>query len=371
MRSANLQVVRLLLLIAGVMVLSIWLVGALNLDYFAGDPLVYYERTAELFSGVTPYLEGEFEHLPLMLVPMLGAWALGGSSGPMEFRGAWVLLTAVAILGLGVMFRVIDTDRRGTAVRWLIVSSPLMPLVLFRTEPWLLLPVVFAILSFLRGNRIGAGLGTLSGVLAKGWPLLFVWWAWSRRWRTWVVAVASVSVAALAAVALTPGFSSGRAFDGLHSESFGGALSGLVESVRGTGPRVFVAAGAVYVDAPSWVALVGVVGLAIIAWHLWRVGRARDEAMPLVLGALLAGAMLALPLQSTQFLWWLAPFVAFTRRISTLVGYMAICTAGAIGLATFEAVFSGSALWFGLVVVRNIGLFGVALAMAEEAGASN
>ncbi|MGA7272294.1 MAG: hypothetical protein WB239_14580, partial [Acidimicrobiia bacterium] len=43
-----------------------------------GDPAAYRTRVEAILSGGLPYFDVPFEHLPVMLIPMLAAWTIGG-----------------------------------------------------------------------------------------------------------------------------------------------------------------------------------------------------------------------------------------------------------------------------------------------------
>ncbi|MFP3914831.1 MAG: hypothetical protein ACLFWM_08145, partial [Actinomycetota bacterium] len=65
----------------------------------AGDPPVYRLRVAAILDGGLPYLDVPFEHLPLMLVPMLAAWFLGGASAQSIYVVVFAALMALSLAG--------------------------------------------------------------------------------------------------------------------------------------------------------------------------------------------------------------------------------------------------------------------------------
>jgi hypothetical protein len=73
--------------------------------------------------------------------------------------------------------------------------------------------------------------------------------------------------------------------------------------------------------------------------------------------------MLASPLLSTQYMLWVAPYVAIVgRRWLTSLGFglSALSLAMILG---FDAAEAGALWWWTLVVARNLGLIGLAVGL--------
>ncbi len=343
---------RILMFQAGTIALSIWLVGALELDYVAGDPLIYYERTDALFAGLLPYSDEAFEHLPMMLVPMALTWLVGGSLGPFVFRGLWVLLTSLVVLLTTFLYWKYDTRTHGSsALTWAILSAPILPLVVFRTEPWVVLPVVVGILAIIEGRRTSAVVSSVTGALAKGWPVLLAAGMLVRGWRRSAALTVGLSLLTVGSVVALPGFVGAREFQGLHTESTGGALWGLVSALAGLHSGVFVSAGAAYLSTPAAMILPGVLIAGAITGRL-LVGP-RPQSPILVCCALVAATLVAVPLNSTQFIYWLLPFLVFADSPSRVLAAIAAVLAMA-SLVAFDSLLVGEWWWFGSVVTRQI-----------------
>lgn len=360
--------IRIALAVVAVCAASVYAAFAFDWDWVVGDPLTYFARMDSVFrDGQIPYLEAEFEHLPLMLIPMSLVWLVGGSVGPFVFRGLWALasmlaltLTAFSMSRLGREIRQPRLDRK-----WLALMVPLIPVALFRTEPWVVLPAVLALVAAERDIGSRAGLWTAVGTVGKGWPALIAVAAWLRGRSRWPLIALATGVFLVVPVLLSPGFGAARDFQGVHSETLGGGLAGLLQSVGGGGVDILESAGAAYVQASSWWLLPGLLaGVAIAARAL--VGVNREAGLLPLTGSLVAALMLASPLQSTQFLIWLVPFLAAAR--SYKVRWMGFFM-GALGLAMlvgFEGLLAGETAWFLGVVLRNALLIACGWGLARE-----
>lgn len=364
--SRHLLVVHVLLMAA-----SVWCVSGFSWGYVSGDPLIYFERMRQIAGGAVPYLEAEFEHLPVMLIPMTVAWLAGGSAGPFTYRLVWVVaMTIVLLLTTEVLRRNRHLwDRRELAARWVLVSAPLIPIALFRTEPVVVLLAVLAIVALARRLDTRAGMLVWAGVLAKGWPLALAVTGWLTGRRRWLWAgVGIAGCGALAVLSALPGFSSGRAFEGLHSESVGGALWGLWALVRGGEPELLGVAGAAYVDAPLRWTIPGLLAAVAVAARAVA-GLARPLSGSQLLratGALVGAGLLASPLQSTQFLLWLSPFLAASSRRSTVVVGVGMGLVGLVNLVAFDALLARETWWFATVVGRHSLLLFCSWRLADE-----
>lgn len=357
-KQSPLLLSRALLFQALATALALAWVSAANLEFLSGDPLEYFRRMEAIFSGGAPYIDTAFEHFPLMLLPMGLAWIVGGFAGPLVFRVVWVVLTSWAIL-LTTWLLALNGRQRNEplAWRWVAVSLPMLPLVIFRTEPWVVLPVVAGIGAILVGQPRRAGLLAVLGTAAKGWPALLNLALWRRGWKRAAVFSALASVALVSLVVRLPGFRTGRAFQGMHSESVGGAIWGLAGSVFPIDVLLESSAGAIYINAPPYLAVPGAIvaaAIVLLALQSWR----KDSASPSMAGLAATGAsasalLLVSPLQSSQFVYWLLPFVVVVgnrraRGMAFLAGLLAT-----VSVVTFEALEGLNPIWFAVVLLRH------------------
>ena len=106
----------------------------------------YSDIAESVFGGATPYVDFTFEHLPAMLIPILGLGWVSDLSGlspyfvwPMAMTG---LFTVTAVL----VDRIDPQHPAGFT--FIAVSLPLLPLALFRLEQWVVLLAVGSIVAF-------------------------------------------------------------------------------------------------------------------------------------------------------------------------------------------------------------------------------
>jgi hypothetical protein len=363
------------LLLGIVIGISVALTSALHWDYVLGDPLAYHQRMSQIFAGNLPYVGATFEHLPMMLLPMGAAWILGGFSSPLVYRSIWAVLTALVLLATVHVLEVIDTmtGRDGVARRWVLVITPLVPLAIFRNDPWVVLPAMLGIAASLRSRPI-VGSGWLGiGALAKAWPLVlvpFVWTKTKRSRRSLLIMIALVSIALLA-LTRTSGFSAGRSFDGLHTETLGGAMWLLTHRAGGS-VSLIETAGAIYVDAPRIMMIPGLLlGMSVAVAALWQLARSRgtDGDRLVLIGVLVIGLLLVTPLQSAQFLLWASPFIVFSRSKMPLLLYAGAGALALFGVVGFNALQDNAWWWAAMAVVRNVLIFVVAVVLLLRAGA--
>lgn len=361
----------LFLLVCLLSLLVVWL----NPTALSGDPAIYLSRLAAFLAGDLPYLEAQFEHLPLALVPMVLAWALGGWIGPGFYTGIFAVLMAACLWATALLM-----DRIGEQLsspradlRWLLIAGPLFPLVLFRFDPWPVLLAAAALTALLAG-RERATLGWLSmGVLAKGWPLAIAVVVWLRgRWAKALVLV-SLSLAFFAALWLLPEFRSGREFTGIHTDSMIGSVLALVRAVAGDPVGRFDAAGAIYLEAPPWALLINAdIGLILMAIALIRVRMPLTDSESVSLSAALVVALLVgSPLLSPQFILWPTAFLAL--HPSRTIRYLgcAVAATTLIFMLGWNPVYEGMLWWLPLVTLRNLLLLALGVLISWNIGATD
>lgn len=339
-------------------------VALLNRPEFTGDPAIYRSRMELLFAGNAPYFDFYFEHLPLSLVPMMAAWLLGGFAGDALFTSIFALLMVACLVGCA---RAVDEDGgREAGLRWLLLAGPLFPIVIFRSDPF---PTVLAAAAFaavVAGQEKKAGGLEFAGVLAKGWPgVLALVEAARGRWGR-AVTVAGAGVVLLLGLLLLPGFRSGRAFSGLHSETVAGAAAIVARTFTGDSLGLLYEAGATYVSVPVWAWVLNLnigVLIGLLALGRWRAGFTRESGAG-ILSAAVVTLLLISPVLSPQFLLWPTPFLALHR--SRAVKGLALGTAllTLVYMVGWNPDFLGNPWWIVVLNVRNLVLVALGVVCA-------
>lgn len=333
---------------------AVALAASLPETILAGDAEPYRARMAELFAGKVPYFDFAFEHLPGMLIPMAAAWLLGGASGLTGYAYALAAVSLACLLVTSFLLLRIEAVLAvdGLTVRWLLLTVPLLPFLLFRNDSWSVLLMVGGIWLAMGGHRLGSSAALGLGVLSKLWPAVWIvpqWW--EGRKRSAVV----LAVLALGGLFITvsPGVQSIQDPQGLHTETLMGSLFGLARSINGADLGLTNTA-AVYIDAPVWALLVdGLVGLGLAVWALRRLRHPFSWASGLLLAGSLVGAgLIASPFFSTQYAAWIAPFVAVNRRLTRPA--LLISAASLVLIVSWFRLFDGEVWWWSLLVARNL-----------------
>ena len=99
------------LLFATVIVIALVAAFLLRSSPVTADTTVYRDRMVEIFSGHWPYIQTRFEHFPLTLVPMAGAWFAGGFRGDQLYRLTFAALMAVCLWAVFRLTGKIDAPR--------------------------------------------------------------------------------------------------------------------------------------------------------------------------------------------------------------------------------------------------------------------
>ena len=333
---------------------AVALAAALPDTILAGDAEAYRARMVELFSGKAPYFDFPFEHLPGMLIPMAAAWLLGGASGLSGYAYALAAVSLVCLLVTAFLLMRIESTMPadGLTVRWLLITVPLLPFLLFRNDSWPVLLMVGGVWLAMRGHRLASTAALGLGVLSKLWPGVWVvpqWWEGRKR-----------NAGALAALALcgllitaSPAVQSIQDPQGLHTETLMGSVFGMARSIAGTDLGLTNTA-AVYIDAPAWALIINlVVGLGLGATSLRRLREPFTwEGALLIGGALVGAGLIASPFFSTQYVAWIAPFVAANRRLTRPA--LLISVASLVLIVFWFRLFDGVVWWWSLLVARNL-----------------
>ena len=320
----------------------------------AGDALDYRGLMVEMFSGRLPYVDLPFPHLPLMLVPLTLAWVIGGSRSLQSYAFALAGVSTAIIVATGLVMRQIEIQLgiRDLTVRWVILTVPVLPFLLFRNDPWVVFLTLAGILLAISGRKLASVLILGAGCLAKGWPGLWAAVEWKRRNRWVAISLAAFTLVAFG-VLLSPPLQSAQDSRGTHTETLAGSVTGLVRSIEGSDLRL-ERSSAVYIDGPWWLLAVNVACGALIAISASRAFRERfDWARSWgLMGALTAALVVSSPFFSTQYVAWLSPFAAVDRRAT--VGTVSVNVMSLVLLTSWHEMFEGSVWWWLLLVVRNL-----------------
>jgi len=344
--------------------------AALRPSELAGDPEIYRNRMALLFEGEVPYLDFFFEHLPLAIIPMAAAWLLGGAFDPLGytvlFAGQMALclwLTLVLVERVGGPLRVIDPGRR-----WLAIAGPLMPIVLFRSDPLPVLLTMAGVYAMIEGRERLAFATEYAGILAKGWPVALALPEWGRGRRLRAFGLVITATALMLALLSLPGFAQARQFSGIHSETLIGAGFTLARIGSGSPLGLINEAGATYVSVPIWGTVLNLsIGVALLLLALYRVVPKHTwEGSMRLLAAALVALLVASPLLSPQFVLWPTPFLALHPSRGVRITALATSLLTLVYMLGWNPGFAGDLWWVGVVNLRNVVLvvLGVMTALA-------
>lgn len=347
-------------------------VALLNQPELTGDPVFYRDRMEALFSGDLPYFDFDFEHFPLSALPMIVAWVFGGFVGTGVYTTVFAVLMGGCLLATtGAVCRIESAaGLEGATVRWMAMAGLLFPIVLFRSDPFVVLLAVAALHSIARGQEKRAYYYQLAGVLAKGWPALYAIPDWGRGHRSRALNLAGLTLVLVGLLLWVPGFTQARTFTGLHSETAVGSLLIAIRTAGGQPLELLYEAGATYVAVPGWALLLHaniaiLVGLVAFS-RFRRVSRLGD--IPQVMGASILVLLLASPLLSPQFLLWFVPFVVFFRSRQVFGWGVSVTGLTLVYMLGWNSDFVGNPWWIYVLNARNVALIVLALLCAWELG---
>ncbi|HHC08109.1 MAG TPA: hypothetical protein ENK55_05285 [Actinobacteria bacterium] len=330
------------------------------------DPTIYRDRVDAIVAGGMPYVDAVLEHLPVMLLPLFAGWALGELTG-MPPAVAYAAVTAPLLV---LTAAVVDAVARrvedpAASTRWLLVATPLFPLVLFRLDAVPVLAATTALWAVLAGrDRLALG-ATIVGIGAKGWPVVLEILDWWRGRRRRAVLVVVGTVVGLGLLSLLPGFRTGRSFDGIHVETMIGSLVLVARHLAGREPGLLGVAGATYVSVGRWAvgaeALLGITAAVPLLVALRR--PCRRSATPRLVALAVLALLLASPLLSAQFLFWPTPFVAFFRRRRILLVAWLVATVTTVLLVYW---YPARPLWAVGLAIRNVMLVALVATVARR-----
>lgn len=342
-----------------VVVASLWLLGWVIVlgrpeGVMGGDLPVYYDRILAIEAGGIPYIDPVFEHLPAVLVPLFLARILSGFGSAFAFSAVFSLLMAACVVAtVSLLGRIVDRQVGG---RFLLLAGPLIPLAVFRNDPWVTLLAVGALMPTAAGVLAG-----VTGVLAKGWPAVLAIPAWFANQRARAVAFAA-SAAVTGVLLVSPGFTATQQASGVHSETIAGSVIGLSRAIGGT-LEIDVTTAA-YLPVGAWAIWLGPV-LAIPLVLLGTAALRRDPRALVAIGVLVGAVIVASRLFSTQYVLWILPFLAASSiRAARAIGLL-VSVASLAMILTWGELFDGWG-WWALAVTRNVLFLVLLVVMAIE-----
>ena len=345
------RVIVLLLLASTV---GVYFAAAFSDAVLAGDASNYRGHMVEMFHGNLPYVDMAFPHLPVMLVPMALAWLIGGSRDLQAYAFALAGVSTLIIVVTGLVLRRIEHGLalRDLTTRWILLTAPLLPFLLFRNDSWVILLAVTGILLSIKERQVASVLLLAAGALAKGWPGLWALIEWKRGQRRAALVLAGFTVASFA-ILVSPPLQSAQDSRGAHTETVAGSVTGLVRAVDGSDLQLERSA-AVYIRGPWWLLAVNLAFGGLIAWSTLRGLQSPFEWVRSwkLMGGLTAALIVASPFFSTQYVAWLSPFAAVDRRATALM--LPVNVFSLILLTTWHEMFQGTVWWWGLLVFRNV-----------------
>ena len=333
----------------------------------SGDSQLYSAAMDLMFRGEIPYLDFDFEHLPLTVAPMAAAHVIAVLTGLpftypfMIIALAMTFVTGVLVARIGEDLGVGDAGRR-----WVIMVAPMLLIIPFRIDALSVMLAVAAVFYAIERHETASLTATIGAIVSKGWPVVLAatdWWRGERR-RALVVVVSTFALGVL--LIATPGFRAARSFVGVHEETLSGSLVIVARLLTGHDPQIVHSAGAEYVVAGTWAVLLNLaIGGAITLASLTVLRRAFSwQGGVALIGALTYGVLLASPLLSAQFVLWPIPFVALTgsRR-----GRVLLTTAASISVFLTAVWFPGTMWWHTGWLIRNVVLIAAAVQGVNDA----
>jgi len=316
----------------------------------AGDPTLYGRIAESILNGGIPYVDVTVEHLPVLLVPILLV-GLAARALSYSYAALWPLMTIGVIVSTVYVAGKVELGSKYQR-RFALVVLPMLPLIIYRLEIYVVLLAVISIAAFSVG-QFGKGTAwAFLGVLAKGWPITLIGVPFRNGYRLVAGAALGGSILVLGGVSLLPGFQQGRSFEGIHTETIVGNAILVYRHLTGGDLGLIGVAGATYVTAPvAAVVLNALIAVPILAIAITFTFRTRNVTTLLTIAGLGTAGIIALsPLFSAQFMFWLTPFVVLlgSRSRRTYVVAAALSTAVAAFWNPFEA------WWAFEVLLRNI-----------------
>ena len=342
-----------IILLAVVLVVGVFVASNWHHAIHKADPTAFAERSRPLLDGSLPYLDYEFEHLPLAILPM-AATAVIESVVDVHYTLIFWAIMSVVLVGVGHFTNKLG-DLLGiedAALRWVLISWALLPLLAFRVDALSLLFTLLA-LTFVISKRESASAWAMGAAIAtKGWPIVLVAVDWWRGKRRRAVVTVGATMSGVVILSSFPLFRAGREFFGVHIETVTGSAVVLGRLLRGLPMQTDIAAGATYVEVGAWAMAVNlIIGLVIGVLGLRALTREFTWAGAVdLVGVLTIAVMLVSPLLSAQFIIWFTPFAAVStsKRVRAGAAGTALLTGVFVTFWYFDATW-----WWALIVARN------------------
>ncbi len=334
---------------------------------YTADPKLYAEAMDRMFGGEIPYLDFDFEHLPLAIAPMSLAHIIASITGvPFAYPFMIIMLVMIFVTGVLVVRIGEDLGFGDVGLRWVVMVAPMLVIIPHRVDALSVMLAVAAIFFAIGRKEVASSSAAIGAILSKGWPVVLAAADWWRGKRQRAFGLVGITVAMSVLLLALPGFRAGRSFVGVHEETLSGTIVIVWRLLLGTNPRIVDSAGAVYVGTGAWaLALNLVLGIAIGVAALTVLRRSFSwQGGVAVTGALTYAVLLASPLLSTQFLLWPIPFIALT---GSRQGRWLLTTAAAISVALTGIWFPGELWWHTGWLIRNAVLVVAAIYSVRDA----
>jgi hypothetical protein len=334
---------------------------------YTADPQLYADAMVRMFDGEIPYLDFDFEHLPVAIAPMSLAHIIASiTSVPFVYPFMIIMLVMVFITGILVVRIGEDLGLDDVGLRWVVMVAPMLVIIPHRVDALSVLLAVAAIFFAVRRREVASLGSAIGAIFSKGWPVVLAAVDWWRGKRQRALGLVGITVAMGVALLALPGFRAGRSFVGVHEETVSGTIVIVWRLLVGTSPEIVDSAGAVYVGTGAWaLALNLVVGSVIGLAALTALRRSFSwQGGVAVTGALTYAVLLASPLLSTQFLLWPIPFVALT---GSRQGRWLLTAAAVISVALTGFWFPGKLWWHTGWLIRNAVLVAAAIYSVRDA----
>jgi hypothetical protein len=291
------------------------------------------------------------------------AWLLGGFLDLPRYVIALAAVSTLLLVITGLLLRRLEPELgKGLTLRWLVLVVALMPFLVFRNDNWTVALTVAAFAIALSGHTGWAGTLIGVGIASKFWPVSWVPIAWWRGRRIQALALAVVGLTALFLLRSEPVTAIQRA-TGVHTETVAGSVLGLTRAISGD-PLEIVRTSAAYIEVPIWAHLLNLIPggvLGLVGLRALRTEFTWPKAWQ-VIGSTTGAVMLASPLLSTQFMAWLAPFAATSKRTWGLA--LAANMASLLLIASWRPDGFGRVWWWVLAAGRNAAFLALVASLA-------
>jgi hypothetical protein len=283
----------------------IWTIRAVEHSVGGLDDAARFQEIAQ--SSGLPYRDFPVEYAPAETILIR---VIVGPTVGITARNVAVLAFVADLATFGLLARVFG---RRTAVRYLVLSVPLLPFIYLRFDPVPTALAVAAVAIAARGSERKGGLALAFAALMKIWPIVLapIWFVQQRRtalrWflsamllggLAWIVVVGLGGPSQVVTFRHAPGWHVGSLVGDVVWLATGGPVA-----LQGGAVRV----GTVFAWAP-WA--LGLVAGSAIAW-IWVLATRRDvrpEGVPAL--AAVVALCLCSPLFSIQYVWWMLPWAA-------------------------------------------------------------